>query len=93
MRLTVKSRLVSNYVQEWLKINNKVEATPKDVIEYLVAKKIYTSYALRNFHRDLRNLENRNMLHLIKGVETKQVKSKRYWILKKSDKTFNEIRC
>ncbi|QZY56994.1 hypothetical protein [Crassaminicella profunda] len=83
MRLTVKSKLISNYIQEWLQTNNKTEATPADVIEYLMKKNIYKSHALRNFQRDLRTLETRDMLDFIKGIETKQVKSKRFWILKK----------
>ncbi|MCT4621524.1 MAG: hypothetical protein N4A62_19320 [Marinisporobacter sp.] len=83
MRLTIKGRLISNYIQEWLKINNKTEAKPKDIIDYLVEKKLYRNNALRNFQRDLRILEERNMINFIKGVEAKQVKSKRFWILKK----------
>lgn len=93
MRLTVKSRLISIYLQEWFEKNDKAEATPKDIIEYLVLKKIYTGNALRNFHRDLRNLENRNMLHLIRGVERKQVKSKKYWILKNLDMNVSKSNC
>jgi protease II len=85
MRLTIKGRLISNYIQEWLRANNETEAKPKDVIDYLVEKNLYKNNALRNFQRDLRILEKRKMINFIKGIEAKQVKTKRFWVLKKVD--------
>ena len=36
MKLEEKAQVISKYIQEWFEMNNKTEAKPKDVINYLV---------------------------------------------------------
>lgn len=85
MKLEEKAVSVSKYIQEWLYLNNRTEAKPKDVIGYLIKKGIYKNdnrlgNPLRN---DLRKLDERKLLHLIEGLEVERKGKNRYWYFKR----------
>jgi hypothetical protein len=80
-----KAVLIDQYTQEWLELNGKTEAKPKDVMEHLIKKGLY-DYDNKNglpLRKDLRTLDDMNKLYLIKGLVVERKKINRYWSFQK----------
>jgi hypothetical protein len=82
-----KALLISKYAQEWLRINNRTEAKPGELMPYLIEKGVFKSdhrngLPLRNV---LRELEKRDMLHLIQGAEYEPKQKNKMWYIRLMD--------
>lgn len=85
MKIEMKAQLISEYVQEWLRINNRNEAKPEEIMQYLKDKGLYNENRKSASHlrSDLRKLIEINKLELISGLEYEQKDKNKYWYFRK----------
>ncbi len=79
--------LLNQHIQEWFRLNNRVEAKPKELMTYLIEKEVYKNDNRQGnpLRKDLRKLRDKNLLHLIKGVKLDQKAKISIWFLTKVD--------
>ena len=75
------ARLIDVYTQEWLRINNRDSAKPKDLMPYLIEKGVFNrdhreGLPLRNI---LRKLDKLGKLSLIRGLRVERGTINRQW--------------
>jgi hypothetical protein len=81
MNIEVIAVRISKAIQEYLREENKLETTPKDVMEYLIQKGIFekdhkNGLPLRNV---LRELDKMDKLDLIEGIRHERKAINTYW--------------
>jgi len=76
--------LISRFIQEWLHEHDKDYAIPKDVIDYLIEKEVYT-YDNKNgrpLRDDLRRLRQKGEMEKIRGLKYKEHTNPRWYFYK-----------
>lgn len=71
MKLEEKANLINQYIKEWFDLNNRIEAKPKELMDFLIEKEIYSRDNREGnpLRSDLRRLRDKNLLYLIDSVE------------------------
>ena len=87
MILEEKAELISVHIQEWLRRNDRLEAKPDDVMQYLKENGVYSMNRKSASHlrKDLRKLVERNQVHLIKGLTFEQKSKNKLWFINRID--------
>lgn len=75
---------IADLIQEWFNLNGKIEARPKDIMDYLVEKGVYNhdNRSGNPLRKDLRKLKKLDMLNLIYGLECEERGNRTYWYFK-----------
>jgi hypothetical protein len=79
------AKLIDVYAQEWLRITNLDSAKPKDLMPYLIEKRVFN-----HDHREglplraiLRQLDQIGELGLIRGLNVERKSTNRLWSIKR----------
>ncbi len=79
--VTETAKLVDVYIQEWLLINNRDSAKPRDLMPYMVQKSVFNRDYREGLplRKVLRELDQSGKLGLIRGLRMERQLANRRW--------------
>ncbi len=83
--VTETAKLIDIYAQEWLQINDRDLAKPKDLMPYLIEKGVFNRDHREGLplRRILRELDQLGKLNLIRGLSVERRPTNRLWFFNK----------
>ena len=83
--LLEKAKLIDIYAQEWLHRNNREKAKPRELMQYLIERGVFThdNREGRPLRDVLRKLDELNRLDFITSLTVERKKKNRYWCFKR----------